>query len=191
MAITQKWRSTANYLPRRSCWYPRRAQNQVQISSLLSFQKLRWRELCTAYQISFWAKQYVTALHSFWSDNSGMAIKVSGLQNFLIFPCETCKNYTSSFQMVHFNSIGFPFGSLNLWKVLLSRSKDDVNCQQGTFICAVLKSGIGGSGDPRRMWEEMGERERERERKCWKVLLLFAKWSKRAIKMQKVYILPL
>ena len=37
--------------------------NQVQISSLLSFQKLRWRELCTAYQISFWAKQYVTALH--------------------------------------------------------------------------------------------------------------------------------
>ena len=27
----------------------------------------------------------------FWSDNSVMAIKVTGLQNFLIFPCETCK----------------------------------------------------------------------------------------------------
>ena len=36
----------------------------------------------------------------FWSDNSVMAIKVTGLQNLLIFPCETCKNYSSSFQMV-------------------------------------------------------------------------------------------
>ena len=35
---------------------------------------------------------------------------------------------------------------------------------QGTINCAILESGIGGSGDPRRKWEEMGERERERER---------------------------
>ena len=65
MAITQKVTQHCKLSARRSCWYPRRAQNQVQISSLRSFQKLRWRELCTAYQISFWAKQYVTALHSF------------------------------------------------------------------------------------------------------------------------------
>ena len=64
MAITQKVTQHCKLSARRSCWYPRRAQNQVQISSLRSFQKLRWRELCTAYQISFWAKQYVTALHS-------------------------------------------------------------------------------------------------------------------------------
>ena len=35
---------------------------------------------------------------------------------------------------------------------------------QGTINCAILESGIGGSGDPRRKWEEMGEREREKER---------------------------
>ena len=35
--------------------------------------------------------------------------------------------------------------------------------EQGTINCAILGSGIGGSGDPRRKWEEMGERERERE----------------------------
>ena len=40
--------------------------------------------------------------------------------------------------------------------------------EQGTINCAILGSGIGGSGDPRRKLEEMGERER-------KVLLLFAK----------------
>ena len=34
---------------------------------------------------------------------------------------------------------------------------------QGTFNCGILVSLIGGSGDPRRKWEEMGERERERE----------------------------
>ena len=58
----------------------------------------------------------------FWSDNTVMAIKVSGLQNFLIFPCQTCKNYSSSLGFfwttsIGLNSIGFPFGSLNLWKV--------------------------------------------------------------------------
>ena len=37
------------------------------------------------------------------------------------------------------------------------------NLCQGTINCAILESGIGGSGDPRRKWEEMGERERERE----------------------------
>ena len=36
---------------------------------------------------------------------------------------------------------------------------------QGTFDCGILVAGVGGSGDPRRKWEEMGERERERERK--------------------------
>ena len=43
----------------------------------------------------------------------------------------------------------------------------------------------------RRKWrpkEEMGEREREREKK---LLVLFAKWSKRTIEMPKVYILLL
>ena len=35
---------------------------------------------------------------------------------------------------------------------------------QGTFNCGILVSWVGGSGDPRRKWEEMGERERERER---------------------------
>ena len=34
---------------------------------------------------------------------------------------------------------------------------------QGTFNCGILVSLIGGSGDPRRKWEEMGEGERERE----------------------------
>ena len=54
--------------------------------------------------------------------------------------------------------------------------------KQGTFNCAILESEIGGSGDPRWNWES------ERGRK---VLLLFAKWSKRTIEMQEVYILPL
>ena len=35
---------------------------------------------------------------------------------------------------------------------------------QGTINGAILESGIGGIGDPRRKWEEMGEREREKER---------------------------
>ena len=58
------------------------------------------------------------------------------------------------------------------------------------MLHAILGSGIGGSGDPRRKWEEMGgngrkweemgererEREKGRERKGErKVLLLFAK----------------
>ena len=34
---------------------------------------------------------------------------------------------------------------------------------QGTFNCGILVSWVGGSGDPRKKWEEMGERERERE----------------------------
>ena len=72
---------------RRSCWYPRRAQNQVQISSLRSFQKLRWRELCTAYQIYFWAKQYLTALHSFGVTivNSGNGYQGQWAPEFLDF----------------------------------------------------------------------------------------------------------
>ena len=36
---------------------------------------------------------------------------------------------------------------------------------QGTFNCGILVAGVGGSGDPRRKWEEMGEHERrERQR---------------------------
>ena len=54
--------------------------------------------------------------------------------------------------------------------------------KQGTFNCAIPESEIGGSGDPRWNWES------ERGRK---VLLLFAKWSKRTIERQEVYILPL
>ena len=59
-------------------------------------------------------------------------------------------------------------------------------CNTITINCAILGSVIGGSGDQRRKWEEMEEREGER-----KVLLLFAKWSKRTIEMQEVYISPL
>ena len=59
---------------------------------------------------------------------------------------------------------------------------------QCTFNCGILVSGVGGSGNPWRKWEEMGERERE---KFLNVLLLFAKWSKRTIEMLEVYILPL
>ena len=40
---------------------------------------------------------------------------------------------------------------------------------QDTINCAILEFGIGGSGDPRRKWEEMGERERERERERYEV----------------------
>ena len=32
------------------------------------------------------------------------------------------------------------------------------------MLHAILEFRIGGSGDPRRKWEEMGEREGERER---------------------------
>ena len=39
----------------------------------------------------------------------------------------------------------------------------DWPAQMNTINCAILGSGIRGSGDPRRKWEEMGERERERE----------------------------
>ena len=39
----------------------------------------------------------------------------------------------------------------------------------------IAVSWVGGSGDPRKKCEEMGERERERERECREVLLLFAK----------------
>ena len=42
---------------------------------------------------------------------------------------------------------------------------------QGAFKCGILVSGIGGSEDPRRKWEN----ERGREKKKRKVLLLFAK----------------
>ena len=35
---------------------------------------------------------------------------------------------------------------------------------QGTFNCVILVSAVGGIGNPRRKWEEMGERERKRER---------------------------
>ena len=80
----------------------------------------------------------------------------------------------------------FEFQSLFRHKLHLTNSP----WKQGTINCAILGSGIGG--DPRRKWEEMGEQEREREREGErKVLLLFAKWSKRTIEMQEVYILPL
>ena len=40
-------------------------------------------------------------------------------------------------------------------------------CNTITINCAILGSGIGGSGDQRRKWEEMEEREREREKCCF------------------------
>ena len=43
---------------------------------------------------------------------------------------------------------------------------------QGSINCGILVAGVGGSGDPRRKWEEMREREREKKRvrksKKWK-----------------------
>ena len=36
-----------------------------------------------------------------------------------------------------------------------------LQCDQVTFNCGILVAGVGGSGDPRRKWEEMGERERK------------------------------
>ena len=53
-------------------------------------------------------------------------------------------------------------------------TKVDVGAIQGTINCAILESGIGGSGDPKKKWEEMGERERENERER-SVMFLFAK----------------
>ena len=49
----------------------------------------------------------------------------------------------------------------------------DIRPMQGTFNCGNLVSGVGGSGDPRRKWESE------------KVLLLFAKRSKRTIEMHE------
>ena len=68
-------------------------------------------------------------------------------------------------------SLGFPLISIialrrisfELFEIRRAQSKQAL-CLQGTINCAILGSGIGGSGDPRRKWEEMGERERERER---------------------------
>ena len=37
-----------------------------------------------------------------------------------------------------------------------------VSSVQGPFNCGILVSGIGGRGDPRRKWEEIGERKREK-----------------------------
>ena len=43
--------------------------------------------------------------------------------------------------------------------------KGTINCGTGTINCGILVAGVGGSGDPRRKWEEMGEGVRDRE-KC-------------------------
>ena len=52
--------------------------------------------------------------------------------------------------------------------------------EQGTINRGIPVAGVGGSGDPRRKWEKMGEREMEREgerkrERGRKVLLFFAK----------------
>ena len=36
-----------------------------------------------------------------------------------------------------------------------------LQCDQVTFNCGILVARVGGSGDPRWKWEEMGERERK------------------------------
>ena len=53
---------------------------------------------------------------------------------------------------------------LNLGIIRLGGNAFSDGLGQDTFNRGMLVSGIGGSGDPRRKWEEMGERERERER---------------------------
>ena len=45
--------------------------------------------------------------------------------------------------------------------------------EQGTFNCGIVVSGVGGRGDPRRKWEEMGERERERKKSVAFVCIMF------------------
>ena len=47
-------------------------------------------------------------------------------------------------------------------------SRERIVFEQGTFNCGIVVSGVGGSGDPRRKWEEMGGngRARKGEREC-------------------------
>ena len=67
---------------------------------------------------------------------------------------------------------------------------------QGTFNCVILVSRIGGSGDPRRKWGEMGKRERERTRererkRKEKCCFCLQNDLEELYKLQEVYILPL
>ena len=59
-------------------------------------------------------------------------------------------------------------------KFVYKKDSVQVRSGQGTIKCGILVAQVGGSGDPRRKWEEMGERATERE-KFLKVLLMFAK----------------
>ena len=50
-------------------------------------------------------------------------------------------------------------------KFVYKKDSVQVRSGQGTIKCGILVAQVGGSGDPRRKWEEMGERERrERQR---------------------------
>ena len=56
------------------------------------------------------------------------------------------------------------YNSVPVDLLLSGMSRERIVFEQGTFNCGILVSGVGGSRDPRRKWEEMGEQERERER---------------------------
>ena len=50
-------------------------------------------------------------------------------------------------------------------KFVYKKDSVQVRSGQGTIKCGILVAQVGGSGDPRRKWEEMGERERVREKR--------------------------
>ena len=103
--------------------------------------------------------------------------------------------------LCHLEEVAFNSQNVCFWCLLFCLSSSSamlpasiISVDQGTLNCGIMVSRIGGSGDLRRKWESERGRERksdrEREGKR-KVLLLFAKLSKRTIEMQEVYILPL
>ena len=59
------------------------------------------------------------------------------------------------------------YNSVPVDLLLSGMSRERIVFEQGTFNCSIVVSGVGGSGDPRRKWEEMGEQEREREKCCF------------------------
>ena len=54
--------------------------------------------------------------------------------------------------------------SVYLHNAQLRKHSKKVADRFSTLNCGILVSWVGGSGDPRRKWKEMGERERERGR---------------------------
>ena len=121
----------------------------------------------------------------FWSDNSVMAIKVTGLQNFLIFPCETCKRTNLPLLKWFFKWLNHlnwsQFNRSSFWESEFMKSLVEPIKRLCKLPAGYLylrnpeirdwrkwrpKEEMGGNGRARK-----GEREGERE----KVLLFFCK----------------